>query len=86
MRQIFVESLDKSLASIAIAQDDTDTPHLLAELHSLRGALGVFRQYALAERCAPLEDRVKRAGLASLRGFDIAAYLRDAQERELTYE
>ncbi|WP_233808443.1 hybrid sensor histidine kinase/response regulator [Paraburkholderia sp. HP33-1] len=86
LRQIFVDSLDESLASIAIAQHDNDTPRLLAELHSLRGALGVFRQYALAERCAVLEDRFKRAGLASLHGFDIAAYLRDAQDSELTDE
>ncbi|OLL27726.1 hypothetical protein BTH42_31445 [Burkholderia sp. SRS-W-2-2016] len=85
LRQTFLDSFDASLAVIAMAQRDNDAPRVLAELHSMLGALGVFRQHALAARCAALQTRIKQTGLADLGDLDIAAHLRDAQDTELTY-
>ncbi|OLL27431.1 hypothetical protein BTH42_33055 [Burkholderia sp. SRS-W-2-2016] len=83
LRQTFLDSFDASLTAIAAAQRDNDVRRVLAELHSLIGAVGVFRQYALAERCAGFQARIKQSGLADLGEIDIAAWLRDAQECEM---
>ncbi|MCC8397575.1 response regulator [Paraburkholderia sp. MMS20-SJTR3] len=84
LRQTYLDSFEASLAAIAGAQRDNDAPRALAELHSLTGALGVFRQYALAGCCAELQSRIKQAGLENLGGIDIAAHLRDVQDRQLS--
>ncbi|SMG54308.1 hybrid sensor histidine kinase/response regulator [Paraburkholderia susongensis] len=86
LRQMFNDSFDTSLTAIATAQRDNNAPCVLAELHSLRGALGVLRQYELADLCAAFEIRIEQAGLAGLGSLDIAACLRDTQESELTHE
>jgi len=85
LRQTFLDAFDASLAAIATAQQNNDAPRVLAELHSLRGALGVFGQYALAELCETFEIRINQAGLAGIGSLDIAARLRDAPEGELTH-
>ena len=83
VRQEFLASFELSIETIAVAQRNDDAVRMLAELHSLRGALGVFRQRELAQRCAALEARIKREGLAGLAEVDIASYLRDMSESEL---
>ncbi|NML34764.1 ATP-binding protein [Paraburkholderia antibiotica] len=86
LRQTFLDSFDASLAAIATAQRNNDTTRVLAELHSLVGALGVFRRHALVEHCTALEIRIKRTGLASVGDLDIATHLRDMHEDELTQD
>ncbi|KAA1005277.1 hypothetical protein FVF58_29045 [Paraburkholderia panacisoli] len=85
VRQVFLASFDASLATIAAAQRNNDALRVLAELHSLRGTLGVFRQCALAVRCAALEARIRSEGLVGLAGVDVASHLQEMPERGLTH-
>jgi len=82
LRQTFSDSIDALLAAISSAQRDNGGQSVLGELHSLRGALGVFRQYALARRCADFENRIRQKGLVSLADVDIAGELRSMLEDE----
>lgn len=59
----FLDSARKSVAAIDDAGGARDEPRMLAELHSLRGALNVFRLSALAQRCAQLEAFVQQVGI-----------------------
>jgi two-component system capsular synthesis sensor histidine kinase RcsC len=84
VQQVFLSSFDASLAAIASAQRDNDATRVLAELHSLRGTLGVFRQRALAQRCAALEATIRSEGLVGLAGVDIASELNELPQGGLT--
>ncbi|CAB3729716.1 Sensor histidine kinase RcsC [Paraburkholderia sediminicola] len=66
LRETFTESCAASLAAIRAAQMNEDVTGVLAELHSLKGALGVFGQKPLALRCGEIELRVKQDGIAGL--------------------
>jgi two-component system capsular synthesis sensor histidine kinase RcsC len=59
----FLDSVRKSAAAIDVAGGARDESLMLAELHSLRGALNVFRLTALAQRCAQLEAFVQQDGI-----------------------
>ncbi|KWF93725.1 hypothetical protein WL93_00135 [Burkholderia diffusa] len=63
----FRESSETSLAAIRDAMRAGTTARALAELHALKGTLGVFRAGELARRCAALEAAWARPG-----GFDEA--------------
>ncbi len=56
--------------SIGILNDAAlrgDAPALLAELHSLKGALGIFRRRELAQQCLDLEQRIESSGIHGAR-------------------
>ncbi|CAG9251434.1 Histidine kinase [Burkholderia diffusa] len=59
----FRKSCMKSLDVLRAAQARGDAPAMLAELHSLKGALGIFQQRDLGQQCGALERRIKAAGL-----------------------
>ncbi len=59
----FRESCMKSLAVLGMALACNDKPAMLAELHSLKGALGIFQQRELVQQCRELEHRIRRLGL-----------------------
>ncbi|RQH07126.1 ATP-binding protein [Paraburkholderia dinghuensis] len=61
--QTFLRSAEKSLVAINIAGRTNDELRMLAELHSLRGALNVFRKTTLAEQCGELERFVRNHGI-----------------------
>ncbi|MET3228986.1 UNVERIFIED_ORG: two-component system capsular synthesis sensor histidine kinase RcsC [Burkholderia sp. 1263] len=75
LRHAFLASFGESLAAIAVAQRSDDAARVLAELHSLQGALGVFGAVAQARQCAHLEGLVRDGGVAAaadlLDAFDI---------------
>ncbi|MCI0152149.1 response regulator [Paraburkholderia sediminicola] len=66
LRGTFTESCMASLAAIHSARENGDVAIILAELHSLRGALGVFGQTSLARWCAEIESQVRIDGLRAL--------------------
>jgi two-component system capsular synthesis sensor histidine kinase RcsC len=66
LRGTFTESCMASLAAIHAARENGDVAIILAELHSLRGALGVFGQTSLARWCAEIESQVRIDGLTAL--------------------
>ncbi|WP_322013502.1 ATP-binding protein [Paraburkholderia sp. J12] len=74
VRSTFLRSCEASLAALHAASDAGDAARILAELHSLRGALRVFGYDALAERCAQMQDTISKEGvaaaLAALDGLD----------------
>ena len=63
--QVFRESCEASLATLRQAYDTGDMMVLLAELHSLRGALGVFNMQHLAALCMDLERDLRGKGVAA---------------------
>ncbi|RXV68724.1 response regulator [Burkholderia stabilis] len=67
--ELFRETSETSLATIRDAMRAGETARALAELHSLKGTLGVFRAAALAQRCAALETAWAQPG-----GFDTAQF------------
>ncbi|MCC8397574.1 response regulator [Paraburkholderia sp. MMS20-SJTR3] len=75
MRESFLASFDQSLAALATAQRDNDATCVLAELHSLRGALRFFGDIELDEACARLQSAVREQGVAvtasQLDAFDV---------------
>ncbi|WP_322086787.1 hybrid sensor histidine kinase/response regulator [Burkholderia sp. BCC1999] len=79
----FRESFAKSREVLKAALARGDERAMLAELHSLKGALGIFQQRDLGQQCGALEQRIKSAGLgqarAEWRAFDdvLAAFLAD---------
>jgi two-component system capsular synthesis sensor histidine kinase RcsC len=68
VRVAFLHSCDASLDALRAAERDGDAPRLLAELHSLRGALAVFGMKALGEQCARLQQQVRNDGLRAAAG------------------
>jgi two-component system, NarL family, capsular synthesis sensor histidine kinase RcsC len=66
LRITFMESCLASLATIRAREAADDGPGIAAELHSLRGALGVFGQKHLAEKCGEIEEYVKGKGSVGL--------------------
>lgn len=59
----FRRSCAKSLDALRKALTCGDAPAMLAELHSLKGALGVFQQRELGLRCVRLEQQIRTYGL-----------------------
>ncbi|WP_052007129.1 hybrid sensor histidine kinase/response regulator [Burkholderia paludis] len=53
--ELFRETSEASLAAIRAAMREGASARALAELHTLKGTLGVFRASTLAQRCAALE-------------------------------
>ncbi|SIO72553.1 two-component system, NarL family, capsular synthesis sensor histidine kinase RcsC [Burkholderia sp. GAS332] len=80
---IFTESCVASLKAIHVAQESDDVDTVVAELHSLCGALGVFGQTSLARQCREIESQVKIDGLKGLSGQFVRfeAALRTLTER-----
>ena len=56
----FLKSTAEALAAMEAAQACGDVAGTLAQLHSMRGALAVFGQAALAADCARIEAEIKR--------------------------
>lgn len=75
-RQIFFDSIEASLTALATAQQEGDAPRLLAELHSLRGALRFFESEGTNELCDQLQSGVQEHGVQAAAGllgdFEIA--------------
>ncbi|WP_353254877.1 ATP-binding protein [Burkholderia anthina] len=59
----FRESIAKSRDVLKVALARGDEPAMLAELHSLKGALGIFQLRVIGEQCGALERRIKSTGL-----------------------
>ena len=51
------------MATLCRARDADDTAAILAELHALRGALGVFNMQHMAALCMDLEQDVRANGV-----------------------
>ncbi|MFL9999003.1 ATP-binding protein [Paraburkholderia sediminicola] len=68
LRDIFTESCVASLKTIHVAQESGAVETVIAELHSLCGALGAFGQTSLARECRDLESQIKIDGLMRLSG------------------
>ncbi|NML34217.1 hybrid sensor histidine kinase/response regulator [Paraburkholderia antibiotica] len=60
LRDIFLKSTSEALTAIEAAHASNDVDALLAELHSLRGALSVFGHAELGTACARVEQDIKR--------------------------
>jgi two-component system capsular synthesis sensor histidine kinase RcsC len=65
IQRVFRESCKASVATLRRAQDASDVAAILAELHSLRGAMGVFDMQHMAELCMGLEQKVLAMGLSA---------------------
>ena len=63
VRATFLKSCEEALAEIHAAHDAGDAARILAELHSLRGALNVFGYRTLAEQCAQMEIAISKEGV-----------------------
>ncbi|WP_051390967.1 ATP-binding protein [Paraburkholderia mimosarum] len=74
VRSTFLRSCETSLTALHAAYDAGDAGRMLAELHSLKGALNVFGYDALAQQCAQMERTISTDGLAAahalLEAFD----------------
>ncbi|AIO35647.1 response regulator [Burkholderia cenocepacia] len=62
----FRQSCNRSLDMLRDALSRGDEPTMLAELHSLKGALGIFQQRELARRCSELERQIHTHGLGGV--------------------
>jgi two-component system capsular synthesis sensor histidine kinase RcsC len=56
----FLQSTEEALSLLEAAQASDDVEGVLAQLHSMRGALAVFGQASLAADCAGVEAAIKR--------------------------
>ncbi|SDR55848.1 ATP-binding protein [Paraburkholderia tuberum] len=65
VRATFLKSCEEALAAIHAAYDAGDAARILAELHSLRGALNVFGYRTLAEQCAQMEVAISKEGVGT---------------------
>jgi two-component system, NarL family, capsular synthesis sensor histidine kinase RcsC len=63
VRATFLKSCEEALAALHAAYDAGDAARILAELHSLRGALNVFGYRTLAEQCAQMEAAISKEGV-----------------------
>ncbi|WP_171910262.1 hybrid sensor histidine kinase/response regulator [Paraburkholderia fungorum] len=64
VRAAFLHSCERSLGVLHAASRDADgAAQVLAELHSLRGALAVFGYQALADRCAQMQVAISTNGV-----------------------
>jgi len=74
----FLRSCDVSLAVLQEAYDAGDAQRILAELHSLRGALAVFGYDALADQCGQVRIAVSRDGVQAAQVMidSLASHLR----------
>jgi two-component system capsular synthesis sensor histidine kinase RcsC len=63
VRETFLRSCEASLAVLHAAYDTGDAARILAELHSLRGALAVFGYEALADQCAEMQTTILKEGV-----------------------
>ncbi|WP_186025482.1 ATP-binding protein [Burkholderia gladioli] len=61
--EAFGHACARSIEVLRDAASRNDAPALLAELHSLKGALGVFRRRELARQCTDLEHRIQDEGV-----------------------
>ncbi|HEY2022846.1 ATP-binding protein [Paraburkholderia sp.] len=59
----FLKSCEASLAELHEAYDAGDAERILAELHSLRGALAVFGYEALADQCGQARIAISKDGV-----------------------
>ncbi|OLL27657.1 hypothetical protein BTH42_31045 [Burkholderia sp. SRS-W-2-2016] len=59
LRDMFVQSTGDALTAIEAARAAHDVDALLAQVHSLRGALAVFGHAGLAQACGQLEEAIK---------------------------
>ncbi|MCS3509248.1 ATP-binding protein [Achromobacter sp. JUb104] len=64
-KELFIQSCLDSLQALHLGLRDDDAPSLLAELHSLGGACGVFGLNDIAERCACLTGSISTRGVRS---------------------
>jgi len=62
----FHRTRSKSLDMLRVALSRGDTHLMLAELHSLKGALSIFRLYELEQRCGKLERQIREDGLSGV--------------------
>ncbi|MDN7526352.1 ATP-binding protein [Burkholderia orbicola] len=62
--EAFHRACGKSLDALRNAHAHDDVPAMLAELHSLKGALGVIKLRDLGRQCGELERRIGASGLA----------------------
>lgn len=62
----FLQSTGEALSALDATQASGDVEGVLAQLHSLRGALAVFGQASLAADCARIEAEIKRDKSAPL--------------------
>lgn len=58
----FIQACSKSCESLKKGMSNNDTATILNELHSLRGAFGVFGMPQLAQHAAGLDEQVRRQG------------------------
>ncbi|KVQ47736.1 hypothetical protein WK03_11050 [Burkholderia cepacia] len=59
----FHQSCSRSIVTLQDALLRGNAPAMLAELHSLKGALGIFQERALGQRCGELERQIRTNGL-----------------------
>ena len=80
VRATFLESCEASLAVLHAAYDAGDAARILAELHSLRGALAVFGYKALADECVEIQTTVSQEGVRPVQNMidDFDGHLRAA--------
>ncbi|MDR8047991.1 ATP-binding protein [Burkholderia cenocepacia] len=76
---VFRQTSAASLDVLHEAKRNGDAEALLAELHSLKGTLGVFRLRELALRCSDLELRVATGGAQALSDALLAAFDADVR-------
>ena len=65
IRQLFEQASQTSTDLIEEALSNHDVPLILRELHSLKGAFGVFGMSELKEEAAALGEQLKTSGLAA---------------------
>ncbi|WP_322013503.1 ATP-binding protein [Paraburkholderia sp. J12] len=82
MLEAFLKSREGSLAAIDAAYDTGNEAEVLAQLHSLRGALNVFGYEELADQQAELEARIKRDGLDAVAKREFVAIVHAVERAE----
>jgi two-component system capsular synthesis sensor histidine kinase RcsC len=70
IREMFWESCETSLTVLRQARRDGDVQQMLAELHSLRGMLGVYRMRGVSRQLIDAEERLKCGTFSALAEVD----------------
>jgi two-component system capsular synthesis sensor histidine kinase RcsC len=70
IREMFWESCETSLTVLRQARRDGDVQQMLAELHSLRGMLGVYRMRGVSRKLIDAEERLKCGAFSALAEVD----------------